>query len=73
MCCRVELNFGQKGPWFAPPPGYVYIEQVPVQQRVRGMMPPARKADCEVSSNGKLSFAGQLVFIHYQGKLSVNS
>ena len=48
---RVELNFGQREPWFKPPPGFVFIEQVPLHQKVRGMLPPAKVTDCEVSWN----------------------
>ena len=49
--CRVELNFGQREPWFKPPPGFEFIEQVPLHQRVRGMMAPAKVNDCEVGGN----------------------
>ena len=49
--CRVELNFGQRDPWFKPPPGFEFIEQVPLHQRVRGMMAPAKVNDCEVGGN----------------------
>ena len=44
----VEVNFGQRDPWFKPPPGFVFIEQVPFHQRVRGMIPPSKVSDCEV-------------------------
>ena len=45
---RVKVNFGQMDPWFPPPQGFVYISQLPVVERVRGMRCPERKADCEV-------------------------
>ena len=45
----VEVNFGQRDPWFKPPPGFVFIEQVPFHQRVRGMIPSSKASDCEVS------------------------
>ena len=45
---RFEVNFGQREPWFPPPPGYTFIDHVPAQLRVRGMIGPARQADCEV-------------------------
>ena len=47
--CRFEVNFGQREPWFAPPmPGFKFIDNLPVQNRVRGMLSPPRKVDCEV-------------------------
>ena len=47
--CRFEVNFGQKEPWFPPPPGgYLFIDQAPVHTKVRGMQPPADKSQCEV-------------------------
>ena len=45
---RFEVNFGQRSPWFPPPPGFTFIDNVPLDQRVRGMMGPLKKADCEV-------------------------
>ena len=48
-CCRIEVNFGRREPWFPPPmPGFVFIDNMPVQSRVRGMLSPPRKVDCEV-------------------------
>ena len=47
-CFRFKVNFGQLDPWFPPPQGFVYISQLPVLERVRGMRCPERKADCEV-------------------------
>ena len=47
--CRFEVNFGQKEPWFPPPPGgYLFIDQAPVHTKVRGMEPPPDKSQCEV-------------------------
>ncbi len=45
---RFEVNFGQKSPWFKPPPGFVFLENVALHQRVRGLLPPTRPQDCEV-------------------------
>ena len=45
---RFKVNFGQLDAWFPPPQGFVYISQLPVLERVRGMRCPERKADCEV-------------------------
>ena len=48
---RFEVNFGQREAWFGPPmPGFVFIDHMPLQNRVRGMLSPPRKADCEVSA-----------------------
>ncbi len=53
MCfslCRFEVNFGQLAtPWCRPPPGFIFIDKIALHQRVRGMLPPAKKTDCEVS------------------------
>jgi len=43
------VNFGQREPWFSPPmPGFMFIDNMPLQSRVRGMLSPPRKVDCEV-------------------------
>ena len=56
--CRFEVNFGQKEPWFPPPPGgYLFIDQAPVHTKVRGMQPPAEKSQCEVRHSLDRSFA----------------
>ena len=53
--CRFEVNFGQREPRFTPPmPGFVFIDHMPLQSRVRGMIAPPRKADCEVIIAGSL-------------------
>ncbi|KAL8609349.1 hypothetical protein ACOMHN_008143 [Nucella lapillus] len=46
--CKVKVNLGQMDAWFPPPQGFVYIGQLPVSERVRGMKSPERKADCEM-------------------------
>ena len=33
-----------------PPPGYTFIGNLPPDQRVRGMVAPSSKAQCEVGS-----------------------
>lgn len=45
---RFEVNFGQQAPWFPPAPGFMYIMQYPVNERVRGLKPPSSKQSCEM-------------------------
>uniref|UniRef100_A0A8C2UII5 Heteroous nuclear ribonucleoprotein U like 2 n=1 Tax=Chinchilla lanigera TaxID=34839 RepID=A0A8C2UII5_CHILA len=47
--CVVELNFGQKEePFFSPPEEFVFIHAVPVEERVRTVVPPKTGEECEV-------------------------
>lgn len=45
---RFEVNFGQQAPWFPPAPGFMYIMQYPVTDRIRGLKPPTSKSSCEM-------------------------
>lgn len=48
--CRFEINFGQQGPWVPLPPGFTFMNDVPMEERVRGPVAPASKQDCTVRS-----------------------
>ncbi|XP_029526259.1 heterogeneous nuclear ribonucleoprotein U-like protein 1 [Oncorhynchus nerka] len=47
--CAIEFNFGQKEePFFPLPEGYTFIQNVPLENKMRGTVGPASKADCEL-------------------------
>uniref|UniRef100_A0A4W5M2E2 Heterogeneous nuclear ribonucleoprotein U like 1 n=1 Tax=Hucho hucho TaxID=62062 RepID=A0A4W5M2E2_9TELE len=47
--CAIEFNFGQKEEPFHPPPeGYRFIQTLGIEDRTRGAIGPASKAECEI-------------------------
>ncbi|XP_072308963.1 heterogeneous nuclear ribonucleoprotein U-like protein 1 [Eucyclogobius newberryi] len=46
--CAVEFNFGQKEPFFPPPEGYSYIDNINLEDKLRGTKGPATKGECEI-------------------------
>ncbi|KAF5898338.1 heterogeneous nuclear ribonucleoprotein U-like protein 1 [Clarias magur] len=47
--CGIEFNFGQKEePYFPPPEGYTFIQDLALEDRSRGTVGPATKAECEI-------------------------
>ncbi|XP_022332049.2 uncharacterized protein LOC111129853 isoform X2 [Crassostrea virginica] len=62
-----ECNFGaSEEPWFPLKEEFKFIGQVPLEERVRGTEPPAKKEDCEVimmiglPASGKTTWAEKL-------------
>ncbi|MBN3310510.1 HNRL1 protein, partial [Amia calva] len=58
--CAIEFNFGQRGePFYPLPEGYTLIQDVPLEDRVRGTLGPTSKADCEILMMVGLPAAGK--------------
>ncbi|CAG5117941.1 unnamed protein product [Candidula unifasciata] len=55
-----ECNFGaREGPYFPLKDGFKFLEEVPLEERVRGNTPPATKEECEVIMTIGLPGAGK--------------
>eukprot|EP00076_Gallus_gallus_P034709 XP_025000247.1 heterogeneous nuclear ribonucleoprotein U-like protein 1 isoform X2 [Gallus gallus] len=58
--CAIEFNFGQReDTYFSVPPGFTFIQHLPVAERVRGTTGPKSKAECEILMMVGLPAAGK--------------
>uniref|UniRef100_A0A8D2L9U6 Heterogeneous nuclear ribonucleoprotein U like 1 n=1 Tax=Varanus komodoensis TaxID=61221 RepID=A0A8D2L9U6_VARKO len=58
--CAIEFNFGQReDPFFAVPPGFTFIQHLPLSERVRGTIGPKSKMECEILMMVGLPAAGK--------------
>uniref|UniRef100_A0AAR2LBQ2 Uncharacterized protein n=1 Tax=Pygocentrus nattereri TaxID=42514 RepID=A0AAR2LBQ2_PYGNA len=76
--CSIEFNFGQREePFFPPPEGFTFIQDLPLQDRTRGSLGPATKADCEMlmmvglPGSGKTTWSSKYSEQHPEKKYNI--
>uniref|UniRef100_A0A914W198 B30.2/SPRY domain-containing protein n=1 Tax=Plectus sambesii TaxID=2011161 RepID=A0A914W198_9BILA len=75
--CKFEVNFGQQGVWGSLPEGFRFMNDLGVDERVRGPVGPANKSDCTVlmmvglPGVGKTTWVRQYLREHVEERWSV--